>query len=73
MEETNEHENKVKKRSVSHAIARLIVSLVVVFLAAWFIPYITAGSVDFWRALVVLLMFALVEWYLRGWQTRSQE
>jgi NADH:ubiquinone oxidoreductase subunit 3 (subunit A) len=73
MEGNAKQEAPVPKRHLSWAIARLLIAVLVVLLAAWFVSNITAGSVDFWRALIVLLLLAVAEWYLRAWQTRLQE
>ena len=73
MEGNAEQVTKATKRRASRAIARLLVALVVVFAAAWFVSNMTAGSVDFWRAVIVLVVFAVAEWYLRAWRTQSRE
>jgi hypothetical protein len=52
--------------------ARLFANLIIMVLAAWFVSSIRLpGSethVDFWVALLVFALFAVVEWYLRSWQ-----
>lgn len=68
-----EERSRVTKGRVLRVVARLLIAVIVVFLAAYFVSNMTAGSVDFWNAVIVLLVFAVAEWYLRAWQTRLRE
>ncbi|MHA1248106.1 MAG: HAAS signaling domain-containing protein [Candidatus Thorarchaeota archaeon] len=49
---------------------RLVVSVPVSIAAAWFISNLATPSIDFWTALVVFLVFALLESILRSWQVK---
>ncbi|RDE12293.1 MAG: hypothetical protein C4K47_08400 [Candidatus Thorarchaeota archaeon] len=64
---------KVTKGRVLRVVARLLITISVILLAAWFVSNMTAGSVDFWRAVIVLLVLAAAEWYLRASQTRGRD
>jgi len=63
---------KPTKARVLRIVGRLLVAVVVVFLAAAFVSNMTGGSVNFWNAVFVLLILAVAEWFLRGWQTESR-
>ncbi|TFG07077.1 hypothetical protein EU538_09275 [Candidatus Thorarchaeota archaeon] len=49
-------------------LGSIVVKIVVVILAAWVVNQITNGMVDFWLAVGVLLVFVVLEWFLRNWQ-----
>lgn len=50
---------------------RLVVAILVVVLASWIASTITEGLVDFNIAVIMLLMFAVLEWYIRTQQTKD--
>ena len=50
---------------------RLMAAILVVVLASWVASIITEGAVDFMYAIVVLLAFAVLEWYVRTQQTKD--
>ncbi|TFG34947.1 hypothetical protein EU527_01165 [Candidatus Thorarchaeota archaeon] len=49
-------------------VVRLLAAFVVAVLAAWIVSIITEGAVDFYFAVVVLLAFAVIEWFVRAKQ-----
>ena len=50
---------------------RLVVAILVVVLASWIASTITEGLVDFNFAVIMLLAFAVFEWYVRTQQTKD--
>ncbi len=50
---------------------RLVVAILVVVLASWIASTITEGLVDFNIAVIMLLAFAILEWYIRTQQTKD--
>ncbi|TET06608.1 MAG: hypothetical protein E3J86_14830 [Candidatus Thorarchaeota archaeon] len=50
---------------------RLMASILVVVLASWIASTITEGLVDFNFAVIMLLAFAIFEWYVRTQQTKD--
>ncbi len=50
---------------------RLMASILVVVLASWIASTITEGLVDFNFAVIMLLAFAVFEWYVRTQQTKD--
>ena len=50
---------------------RLMLAILVVVLASWVVSIITEGAVDFMTAVVVLLVFAVLEWLIRTQQTKD--
>ncbi len=50
---------------------RLMASILVVVLASWIASTITEGLVDFNFAVIMLLAFAVFEWYVRTQQTKE--
>jgi NADH:ubiquinone oxidoreductase subunit 3 (subunit A) len=57
---------RMTRGRIIRVLARLLFAVAVVFLAAWFVANMTAGSVDFWTAVIVMLVLAVAEWYLRA-------
>jgi uncharacterized membrane protein len=49
-------------------VLRLFAAVIVVVFASAIASAVTGGQVDFLMAVVVLLFFAIAEWYLRAWQ-----
>jgi uncharacterized membrane protein len=47
---------------------RLIAAFIVAILAAWIVSTATQGAVDFFLAVVVLMTFAVIEWFVRAKQ-----
>ncbi len=52
------------------ALAEILVKIVVVVIAAWAVSQITSGAVDFLLAVGVLLVFVILEWFIRDWQVQ---
>lgn len=50
---------------------RLAVAILVVVLASWVVSMVTEGLVDFNFAVITLLAFAVLEWYVRTQQTKD--
>jgi uncharacterized membrane protein len=50
---------------------RLMAAILVVILASWVASTVTEGLVDFNFAVVMLLAFAVLEWYVRTQQTKD--
>ena len=50
-------------------LVRLVAAFIVAILAAWIVSSITEGAVDFYFAVVVLMAFAVIEWFVRAKQT----
>ncbi len=50
-------------------IVRLVAAFVVVVLAAWIVSIVTEGAVEFYFAVIVLMGFAVIEWFVRAKQT----
>jgi uncharacterized membrane protein len=49
-------------------LIRLLAAVIVVIITSWIVSIITAGAVDFWMAVIVLMVFVLAEWTIRAWQ-----
>ncbi len=60
-----------KDNQLLRAILKQTVALVVVIAAAWFISSLPQSIVDFWAALIILLIFVVAEYFLRSWQRRE--
>ena len=50
-------------------VVRLVAAFVVAVLAAWIVSVVTEGAVDFYFAVIVLMGFAVIEWFIRAKQT----
>ena len=50
-------------------IVRLVAAFVVAVLAAWIVSIVTEGAVEFYFAVIVLMGFAVIEWFVRAKQT----
>lgn len=50
-------------------VVRLVAAFIVAVLAAWIVSVVTEGAVDFYFAVVVLMAFAVVEWFVRAKQS----
>jgi len=53
---------------IQYYVVRLVAAFVVAVLAAWIVSIITDGAVEFYFAVVVLMGFAVVEWFVRAKQ-----
>jgi uncharacterized membrane protein len=50
---------------------RLMAAILVVVIASWIASTVTEGLVDFNFAVIMLLVFAVLEWYVRTQQTKD--
>lgn len=50
-------------------LVRLVAAFVVAVLAAWIVSIVTEGAVEFYFAVLVLMGFAVIEWFVRAKQT----
>ncbi len=50
-------------------IVRLVAAFGVAVLAAWIVSIVTEGAVEFYFAVIVLMGFAIIEWFVRAKQT----
>jgi uncharacterized membrane protein len=49
-------------------LVRLVAAFIVAILAAWIVSAVTDGAVDFYFAVIVLMAFAVIEWFVRAKQ-----
>ena len=50
-------------------LVRLVAAFIVAVLAAWIVSIVTEGAVEFYFAVIVLMGFAVIEWFVRAKQT----
>ncbi|MGY5858433.1 MAG: hypothetical protein RTU63_03620 [Candidatus Thorarchaeota archaeon] len=50
-------------------VVRLVAAFVVAVFAAWIVSIVTEGAVDFYFAVIVLMAFAVIEWFVRAKQS----
>jgi len=50
-------------------VVRFVAALIVAVLAAWIVSIVTEGAVEFYFAVIVLMGFAVIEWFVRAKQT----
>ncbi|MFW9933759.1 MAG: hypothetical protein ACFFDR_14055, partial [Candidatus Thorarchaeota archaeon] len=62
-EEEEDHDSQMLR-----TVAKQSFAIVVVVAAAWFISTIPNTIVDFWTALIILMIFVIAEYFLRTWQ-----
>ena len=53
---------------VHYYLIRLVAAFIVAILAAWIVSAVTDGAVDFYFAVIVLMAFAVIEWFVRAKQ-----
>jgi len=68
LEEVEETEQSSNDDRFQYYVIRLVAAFVVAVLAAWIVSTITEGAVDFFFAVVVLMAFAVIEWFVRAKQ-----
>lgn len=68
IEQVHEPEQAGNSGRIRYYAIRLVAALIVVVLAAWIVSTITDGAVDFTLAVVVLMVFAVIEWFVRAKQ-----
>ena len=65
---TLDSEVEGSKGSMIGTIVRYLITVVIVIAAAWFVSSLENSIIDFWTALIVLLVFVAAEGALRAWQ-----
>ncbi|MDF1537867.1 MAG: hypothetical protein P1Q69_03085 [Candidatus Thorarchaeota archaeon] len=63
-----EEEEQDQDSNIVRAVLKQTLALVVIVVAAWFVSTIPNSIVDFWSALIILLVFFVAEYFLRSWQ-----
>lgn len=71
IEQIEEPDNSNSADKWIYYTMRLVVAILVVVLASWLASIITEGLVDFNFAVITLLVFAVLEWYIRTQQTKD--
>lgn len=71
IEQIEEPDNSNSADKWIYYTMRLVVAILVVVLASWLASIITEGLVDFNFAVITLLVFAVLEWYIRTKQTKD--
>lgn len=68
IEQIKEQEQTDDADRARYYVIRLVAAFVVAVLAAWVVSTITNGAVDFFLAVVVIMVFAVIEWFVRAKQ-----
>ncbi len=71
IEQIEEPDNRNYADKWIYYTMRLVVAILVVVLASWIASTVTEGLVDFNFAVIMLLVFAVLEWYIRTQQTKD--
>jgi uncharacterized membrane protein len=58
-----------KEDRFQYYVIRLVAAFIVAVLAAWIVSVVTEGAVDFYFAVIVLMAFAVIEWFVRAKQS----
>ena len=69
MEQTKGEDLENDSDRFQYYVVRLVAAFIVAVLAAWIVSVVTEGAVDFYFAVVVLMAFAVIEWFVRAKQT----
>lgn len=69
IEQVQEPEISTSDDRFRYYVVRLIAAFIVAVLAAWIVSVVTHGAVDFYFAVVVLMAFAVIEWFIRAKQS----
>jgi uncharacterized membrane protein len=67
-EQILEEDSDKKEDRFQYYVIRLVAAFIVAVLAAWVVSIVTDGVVDFYFAVVVLMAFAVIEWFVRAQQ-----
>ena len=70
-EQVNEEEKKSSADKWVYFTMRIMLTVLVVVLASYVVSIITEGVINFMFAVVVLLVFAVLEWLVRTQQTKD--
>lgn len=68
-ERVQEVDSEKDNSRFQYYIVRLVAAFVVAVLAAWIVSIVTEGAVEFYFAVIVLMGFAVIEWFVRAKQT----
>jgi len=68
-EQVMEEDSEKKDDRFQYYVIRLVAAFIVAVLAAWAVSIITDGAIDFYFAVVVLMAFAVIEWFVRAKQS----
>jgi uncharacterized membrane protein len=68
IEQVQETEVSRTDNRFQYYVVRLVSAFIVAVFAAWIVSTITHGAVDFFFAVVVLMVFAAIEWLVRAKQ-----
>jgi len=68
IEQVHEPERSDNSDRFQYYVVRLVAAFVVAVMAAWIVSVVTHGAVNFFFAVVVLMAFAVIEWFLRAKQ-----
>jgi uncharacterized membrane protein len=68
LEQVVETDQSSHEDRFQYYVIRLVAAFIVAVLAAWAVSIITNGAVDFFFAVVVLMVFAVIEWFVRAKQ-----
>ncbi|TFG98797.1 hypothetical protein E4H12_04985 [Candidatus Thorarchaeota archaeon] len=69
MEQTKVEDPENDNDRFQYYVVRLVAAFIAAVLAAWVVSVVTEGAVDFYFAVVVLMTFAVIEWFVRAKQT----
>lgn len=64
-------EQEADDRRTYWLVMRFILNMALVVAASWFVSNLPDTGISFYWALVVFLVFGLVEWFIRAWQKRE--
>ena len=65
------HEPEEDENRAFRLVVRFIINMVIVVAASWFVANLPDAGISFYWALVVFLMFGLLEWFIRARQMRE--
>lgn len=66
-QETGDEEEN-RRSNLYRTVARQTIAILVVIAAAYFVSVLPNTIVDFWTALIILMVFVIAEYFLRTWQ-----
>ncbi len=64
-------EQEEDEKRISWLVVRFIINMVLVVAASWFVSNLPDAGISFYWALVVFLVFGLLEWFIRARQMRE--
>ncbi len=66
--QTTGEEEENRRSNLYRTIARQTIAILVVIAAAYFVSVLPNTIVNFWTALIILMVFMVAEYFLRTWQ-----